>query len=405
MEDRRNNAKVERKLKESLSGDRARIQMGRISSFGLMEMSRQRLNPSLTEAQYEKCSYCQGTGHTRTVDNAAILVMRGLEEEGARSRGMQIHLSLPNAVAIYILNHKREMLADMERRYEFTVMVRVDESLAPSGFKIDAVKVVDPDSDDEDGEETKPQERSENRDREPRENREPREGREGGREGGRERGGRSRGGRDRNRTPRRPDNELVDPPMGETIQAVQHEDENDNFGNVAPAEPDEADDIDGNRDPSELRSEGNRRRGRRGGRGRRDGAAPREGNVAAAPHEGNAERAPRQERAPRDPNAERGPRPERAPRAPREDRPRREPRAERPSSGVTGFEEQPTIPAPSGTKVEPKFYGRRPRSDEGAASEGQAAAASANQAQKSYEVVSEATPEQKKKGWWNRITE
>ncbi len=395
MEDRRNNAKVERKLKESLSGDRARIQMGRISSFGLMEMSRQRLNPSLTEAQYEKCSYCQGTGHTRTVDNAAILVMRGLEEEGARSRGMQIHLTLPNAVAIYILNHKREMLADMERRYEFTVLVRVDEALAPSGFKIDAVKMADPDSDDEDGEETKPQERSENRDREPRENREPREGREGGRE----RGGRSRGGRDRNRTPRRPDSELVDPPMGETIQAVvQNEDENDNFGNVAPAEPDEADDVDGNRDPSELRSEGNRRRGRRGGRGRRDGA-PREAGADA----------PRQERAPREGNSERGPRPERAPRPPREDRPRREPRAERPSSGVTGFEEQPSIPAQSnqgaGTKVEPKFYGRRPRSDDGAASEGQAAAASANQAQKPYEVVQEASPEQKKKGWWNRITE
>ncbi|MDB5491786.1 MAG: ribonuclease, Rne/Rng family domain protein, partial [Micavibrio sp.] len=352
------------------------------------------------------------------VDNSAILVMRGLEEEGVRSRGMQIHLTLPNAVAIYILNHKREMLADMERRYEFTVMVRVDESLAPSGFKIDAVKMADPDSDDEDGEETKPQERSENRDREPREAREPREGnrepregaREGSREGGRERGGRSRGGRDRNRTPRRPDSELVDPPMGESIKAVQNEDENDNFGNVAPAEPDEADDVDGNRDPSELRSEGNRRRGRRGGRGRRDGVT-REGNVAAAPREGNTERAPRAERAPReprDPNAERAPRPERAPRAPREASsergPRREPRAERPSSGVTGFEGQPVIPAPSGgTKIEPKFYGRRPRSDEG--NEGQAAAASANQAQKPYEVVQEAAPEQKKKGWWNRITE
>lgn len=392
MEDRRNNAKVERKLKESLSGDRARIQMGRISSFGLMEMSRQRLNPSLTEAQYEKCAYCNGTGHTRTVDNAAILVMRGLEEEGARSRGMLIHLSLPNAVAIYILNHKREMLADMERRYEFTVMVRVDESLAPSGFKIDAVKVADPDSDEDEGEERA--ERSDNR--ESREPREPRENREN-REGGRERGGRGRG-RDRNRNRRNNDNEQ---PEGESIRAVESEDEIDNVGNVAMAEPDEANDVDGNRDPSELRNDddrGNRRRGRRGGRGR--GRNSGEGGNTREAGDGNrAERAPREgnrenNRGESGGNRERGPRRERTPR--NNDQP-----------AVTGFEEQPHIPeAPvsGSSKVEPKFYGRRTRSSEdGAANDAPAAAAAA--AQKPYEVVNEAAPDQKKKGWWNRITE
>lgn len=424
MEDRRNNAKVERKLKESLSGDRARIQMGRISSFGLMEMSRQRLNPSLTEAQYEKCEFCQGVGHTRTVDNAAILVMRALEEEGGRSRGMKIHLSLPNKVAIYILNHKREMLADLERRYELTVMVRIEEALAPSNFKIEAVKIVDPDSDDEDGEETPRTERPERSERSERPARQERnnnsegaqEGapREGARENGRERGGRSRGGRDRNRS-RRPDGELVDPPMGESIKAVESEDDFDNVGNIAPREPDEADDVDGNRDPSELRNnngDGGRRRGRRGGRGRRDGPAPREGAPAGAPQEGNrdpnrAERGPRPERAPREDRPERAPREDRQERKPREDRPRRE-RAPR-DQAIPGSEEQPVIAATPRTAVEPKFYGRRPRADDGVANDGnsqpQVAASGGQSEQKSYEVVSEASPEQKKKGWWNRITE
>ena len=142
MEDGRNNAKVERRLKEALSNDRARIQIGRISSFGLLELSRQRLNPSVTEAQFEKCSHCQGVGVVRTVDSASILALRSLEEEGIRNRSSEVILSVPNAVAIYILNNKRTMLADIERRYEFSVLIRVDDELAPTGFKVESVKEV-----------------------------------------------------------------------------------------------------------------------------------------------------------------------------------------------------------------------------------------------------------------------
>lgn len=142
MEDRRNNRKVEQRLKEALSNDRARIQIGRISSFGLLELSRQRLNPSLTEAQYERCPHCAGVGHIRTIDSAAITVMRALTEEGIRERASQVTLHLPNAVAIYIFNHKRDMLDDIERRYGFQIMVRVDESLAPAGYKIEPSKGV-----------------------------------------------------------------------------------------------------------------------------------------------------------------------------------------------------------------------------------------------------------------------
>ncbi len=162
MEDHRNNAKVERRLKDALSTDRARIQVGRISSFGLLELSRQRLNPSLTEAQYEKCPHCKGVGSIRSVDSASILALRSLEEEGIKNRGEQVQLSIPNAIAIYILNNKRDMLADIERRYGFNVVVNVDDSLAPTGFKVESIKTVSSEGvsprgarfDDEDGEES-----------------------------------------------------------------------------------------------------------------------------------------------------------------------------------------------------------------------------------------------------------
>lgn len=150
MEDHRNNAKVERRLRDALSTDRARIQVGRISSFGLLELSRQRLNPSLTEAQFQKCPHCKGVGHIRTIDSAAILALRSLEEEGIRSRAGQVFLSVPNEIALYILNQKREMLADIERRYGFTVFIRVDEELAPTGYKLESLKASATDDEDSD---------------------------------------------------------------------------------------------------------------------------------------------------------------------------------------------------------------------------------------------------------------
>ncbi len=156
MEENRNNAKVERRLREALSTDRARIQVGRISSFGLLELSRQRLNPSLTEAQFEKCPHCKGVGNIRTVDSATIMALRALEEEGIRNRASQVFLSVPNEIALYILNQKREMLADIERRYGFTVFVRVDDALAPTGHSIESIKAVVEDDEEEGDEDNAP---------------------------------------------------------------------------------------------------------------------------------------------------------------------------------------------------------------------------------------------------------
>jgi ribonuclease E len=152
MEDRRNNRKVEQRFRDALSTDRARIQIGRISSFGLLELSRQRLNPSLNEAQFEKCPHCKGNGTIRTVDSAAILVLRAIQEEAARSNVAELHLHIASPVAIYILNHKREMLAEIEAMYGIKILVRIDEECAPAGYRIDAVRAVAQFNDDEDDE-------------------------------------------------------------------------------------------------------------------------------------------------------------------------------------------------------------------------------------------------------------
>ncbi len=140
MEERRNNRKVENKLRDALSSDRARIQVGRISSFGLLELSRQRLNPSLMEAQFEKCPHCDGVGLVKTLDYAAISAMRALEEEGIKGTSAEISLNLPNKVAVYILNNKRDMLAAIEKRYDFRVHIRTDDKLQTSEFRLDIIQ-------------------------------------------------------------------------------------------------------------------------------------------------------------------------------------------------------------------------------------------------------------------------
>lgn len=143
MEDRRNNARVERRMREALSKDRARVQVGRISSFGLMELSRQRLNPSLTEAQYEVCPNCKGSGLIRTEDAMSIAVLRAIEEEGIRGRAAQIVVNITSRVALYILNYKRRNLADIESRYSMEILIRVDDEIGASEYRIEVSKPAD----------------------------------------------------------------------------------------------------------------------------------------------------------------------------------------------------------------------------------------------------------------------
>ncbi|WP_290984706.1 Rne/Rng family ribonuclease [Ferrovibrio sp.] len=151
MEDNRNIRKVEQRLKECLRGDRARIQVGRISGFGLLEMSRQRLRPSLIESSTMPCPHCQGRGYVRSTESTALQVLRAIEEEGIRDRAGEIIVAVPAEVAIYLLNHKRERLSDIERRYVMRVIVAADNSLVPPDYKLDRAKLRQP------GEVTRPE--------------------------------------------------------------------------------------------------------------------------------------------------------------------------------------------------------------------------------------------------------
>jgi ribonuclease E len=140
MEDHRNVHTVEKRLKEAMKSDRARIQIGRISPFGLMELSRQRLRPSLLEASTERCPHCAGSGMIRSTESTALHVLRSVEEEGIRHRTAELTLTLPGSVAMYILNQKRARLNEIESRYGFTVHVVIDDVLIPPAFKLERTK-------------------------------------------------------------------------------------------------------------------------------------------------------------------------------------------------------------------------------------------------------------------------
>ncbi len=144
MESRRNNAAVEKRIKEALKDDRARIQLGSISGFGLFEMSRQRLRPSLAETSFVACPHCDGTGHVRSTENASLHVLRAVEEAGAKHRGDEIQVHVASPTAIYLLNHKRSRVAEIESRYEMRVCFEADESLLPAQTRIARVRALAP---------------------------------------------------------------------------------------------------------------------------------------------------------------------------------------------------------------------------------------------------------------------
>jgi len=140
MEDRRNNAAVEKRLKDKLKSDRARIQIGRISGFGLLEMSRQRLRPGMIEATTKACPHCHGTGRVRSDDSMALSLLRELEEEGVRQRSKEVLLVTPVEIANYLLNHKREHIAMIESRFGLSVRVEGDASLISPDYRVERFK-------------------------------------------------------------------------------------------------------------------------------------------------------------------------------------------------------------------------------------------------------------------------
>ena len=140
MDERKNNAAVEKRMKDRLKTDRARIQVGRISGFGLMEMSRQRLRPGMIEATTQPCPHCHGTGLIRSDDNLALSILRQIEEEGTRRRSREVLVKCPVAIANYIMNHKREHVAQIEARYGLSVRIEGDMHLISPDFSIEKFK-------------------------------------------------------------------------------------------------------------------------------------------------------------------------------------------------------------------------------------------------------------------------
>ena len=292
MEHHSNARKVERAMKEALKHDRARIQVGRISSFGLMEMSRQRLRTGVLEASTRECPHCEGTGLVRTASSAALSALRLIEEESAKGNGSQIVLQASQEATIYCLNNKRAELAAIEDRYHVRVLIVPNGetegaklAVSSSGPRperpVELPPIIDLDDDDiedeiddfddeiEEVEETA---------REPRRAREerPREEGEGGEGRKRKRRRGRRGGKGRERDGR---------PEGEDAVASENEATSERPESNAAVEAPEAD----------AEATPKARRSRRGGRGRdrqeagldtaAEASAPTETEVLAVPVE------------------------------------------------------------------------------------------------------------------------
>ena len=140
MDDRRNNAAVEKRLKDALKTDRARIQLGRISGFGLLEMSRQRMRPGMIEATTQPCPSCHGTGLIRSDESLALTVLRQIEEEGVRGRSPEVVVRAPVGVVNFLFNHKREHLAAIEARTGMAVLLEAEAGLVSPDFSIERSK-------------------------------------------------------------------------------------------------------------------------------------------------------------------------------------------------------------------------------------------------------------------------
>jgi len=278
--------KVEKAMKEALKNDRARIQVGRISAFGLMEMSRQRLRTGVLEASTRQCPHCEGTGLVRTASSAGLSALRMIEDEAARGRGSQLLLRASQEAAFYVLNRKRFELAEIEERYGVIIEVTPDGEMEGARMAVEAhgppptraprpVTLIEEPEDDYveevDEEEIEEEAAEEERPRRGRDRaeREPRADSEAEGEGRGKRRRRRRGRRGRTNEDGSPRAEGDEGDEGEGEEGVEGE----AVEGGAPA-------TEGER--SEESVEGARKRRRRGRRGGRRGGTPAENAAADA---------------------------------------------------------------------------------------------------------------------------
>ncbi|WP_394781528.1 ribonuclease E/G, partial [Undibacterium sp.] len=144
MENAKNQREVETRLKDALRYDRARVQMGKISRFGLMELSRQRLRPSLSEGSHVTCPRCNGTGHIRDTESSALQVLRIIQEEAMKENSAAIHVQVPVDVAAFLLNEKRGEILKIENRHRVTVILIPNKHLETPHYKLERLKHDDP---------------------------------------------------------------------------------------------------------------------------------------------------------------------------------------------------------------------------------------------------------------------
>ena len=301
MDNNSNVRKVERAMKDALKHDRARIQVGRISGFGLMEMSRQRLRTGVLEASTRTCPHCEGTGLVRTASSAALSALRLLEEEAARGKGSRLMLRASQEASFYVLNRKRAELSEIEDRYGVTIEIlsdgetegarmTVEVSGPPPANRPTFAPIIDdeeieddvPDFADEDEEDEAPR----------------RDGRERGRGGERtgERNGEREDGDGRRRRRRRRrggrgrDGEGRD---SEARDEQRRDDQGGEAGDGADSAPDDTGTAaDQGRSGDDAEGERKRRRGRRGGRGRRGNGEAAVADTAGDDGDGDAGETP-----------------------------------------------------------------------------------------------------------------
>ena len=244
MDENRNNRAVEKRMKDRLKNDRARIQVGRISAFGLMEMSRQRLRPGMLEATTQPCPHCMGTGLIRSDENLTLSILREVEEEGVRSRANQITIKVPVNIANYLINHKRETLLQIEQRHGVSVAITADPLLTSPNYEIERSKTAIPRPERQPAVVTSSSVVS---DSDMVENAEVVEDHDGGEDSGNRKRRGKRGGRRR---------------RGEDRNDERNADQNQTADGEAEAQSSEEGDAEG---------DGERKRSRRGGRRRRGG--------------------------------------------------------------------------------------------------------------------------------------
>ncbi len=146
MEETRNIEAVERRLKDAMRHDRARVQVGRISAFGLLELSRQRLRPNIIESTSLPCQACRGTGMVRSVESSSLHVLRGIEDEAIEQKANEISVFIPTAIAMYMLNQKKKSIEQIESKWNIGIRFNRDDSLIPPDFRIERVSLKRPHS-------------------------------------------------------------------------------------------------------------------------------------------------------------------------------------------------------------------------------------------------------------------